>query len=54
MTIAAGAAIIFSAPVTGTTAAVVGLTYGIASLAGGSDYIDEVSNDWGKYFIYGD
>jgi hypothetical protein len=49
----AAAAIIFSAPVWGTAAAITGLGYGLYSLAGGSAAMDKASNDWGKNLVYG-
>jgi RHS repeat-associated protein len=52
VTIVGGAAIVLSAPVTGTVAAVVGLGYGIASFAGGSAWLDEITDNWGRDLVY--
>lgn len=49
----AGIATIFSLPELALGVAVVGTAYGIASVCGGSEYIDKVTNNWGRRKIYG-
>ncbi len=48
------AAVIFGAPVVATGAAIVGIGYGVFSLFGGDDLINDATNNWGRSLIYPD